>query len=384
MAQVSSEETLVPATKTQKRKRERFFDYSLFFVVLFLVCFGLVMIYSTTAYTSSISYDGNSFYYVKRQAVFAVMGIVAALLISRIDYHWFAKFAFAAYIFMFLLQIYTMFFGVGAEDYGQNRWIAFGSFQFQPSEVSKVVLILFMAYVCSKSAKSLRTFWGVMKAFLLAVPMVVIVVFTDLSTGIIMLGIVFFIVFVASDKYKPFFAVVAIAAVGIVIGLMMFSYRIDRIDQWLNVETNEDAYQIRQSLYAIGSGGLFGKGLGQSIQKTGTLPEAHNDMIFGIICEELGLFGAVAVILLFVMLLWRCMIIANNAPDMFGALLVVGVMAQIGLQVFINIGVASNLIPNTGVTLPFISYGGTSLTLLLCEIGLVLSVSRQIKFDEDQ
>lgn len=166
-----------------------------------------------------------------------------------------------------------------------------------------------------------------------------------------------------------------------IIGLMMFSYRMGRIVAWLNVETDDSAYQIRQSLYAIGSGGIFGKGLGQSIQKLDYLPEAHNDMIFGIICEELGLFGAVAVILLFVILLWRCMIIANNAPDLFGALLVVGVMAQIGIQTFINIGVATNFIPNTGITLPFISYGGTSVAILLCEVGLVLGVSRQIKLE---
>ena len=163
---------------------------------------------------------------------------------------------------------------------------------------------------------------------------------------------------------------------------MAASYRADRIVAWLNVETDSNAYQTRQALYAIGSGGLFGKGLGQSIQKLDYLPEAHNDMIFSIICEELGLFGGIAVILLFVLLLWRCMVIANNAPDLFGALLVVGVMAQIGIQVLINIAVSTNSMPNTGVPLPFISYGGTSITFLLCEIGLVLAVSKKIKFKQ--
>lgn len=162
--------------------------------------------------------------------------------------------------------------------------------------------------------------------------------------------------------------------------LRVAAYRLDRIEAWLHVETSVNAYQTRQALYAIGSGGVFGKGFGRSIQKLSYVPEAHNDMIFSIICEELGLFGAVAIILLFILLLWRCMIIANNASDLYGALIVVGVMAQIGLQVIINIGVVTNTLPNTGIPLPFISYGGTSVTFLLCEIGLVLSVSRGIRF----
>lgn len=162
--------------------------------------------------------------------------------------------------------------------------------------------------------------------------------------------------------------------------LKVAAYRMNRIEAWLNVETSEYGYQTRQALYAIGSGGVFGKGLGRSVQKLSYVPEAHNDMIFSIICEELGLFGAIAIILLFLLLLWRCMIIANNAPDLYGALMVVGVMAQIGLQVIINIGVVTNTLPNTGIPLPFISYGGTSVAIILCEVGLVLSVSRSIRF----
>lgn len=369
------------SSRKLKKKPERFFDYSLFFVVVFLVCFGLVMIYSTTAYTSSIENNGDSYYYVFRQGIFALLGLVGAVIISRFDYHFFARFAFFAYVVMLFIQIITPFVGVGSESHGQSRWIAIGPFQFQPSEVSKIALILFLAYVCSQSVKSLHTFKGIIKVFLLAAPMVFVVVLTNLSTAIILLGISFVIIFVASDRYKPFGVIIGLCAIAMVAGLMMFSYRMGRIVSWLNVETDDNAYQIRQSLYAIGSGGIFGKGLGQSIQKLDYLPEAHNDMIFGIICEELGLFGAVSIILLFILLLWRCMIIANNAPDLFGALLVVGIMTQIGIQAFINIAVATNFIPNTGITLPFISYGGTSVAILLCEIGLVLSVSRQIKLE---
>ncbi len=354
-----------------KQKPERFFDYSLFFVIIFLVCFGLVMIYSITAYSYGT-------YYVTRQGLCAALGFMGAIVISRFDYHVWAKFAFIAYVIMLVIQFITPF--VGTSSHGQSRWLEIGPIQFQPSEVSKVTLILFLAYVCSKTVKSLHSPLGIGKVLFLAAPMVFAVVLTNLSTAVILLGITFVILFVASDRYKPFVAIIGIGAVGMVGGLLMYAYRLKRITAWLNVETDEGAYQIRQSLYAIGSGGIFGKGLGQSIQK-GNIPEAHNDMIFGIICEELGLFGAVAVILLFIILLWRCMIIANNAPDLFGALLVVGVMTQIGIQAFINIAVATNFIPNTGVTLPFISYGGTSVAILLCEIGLVLGVSRQIKLE---
>ena len=370
-----------PARRTQtksrsrqkaKQKPERFFDYSLFFVIIFLVCFGLVMIYSITAYSYGT-------YYVIRQGLSAVLGLIGAIVISRFDYHVWAKFAFAAYIIMLVIQFVTPF--IGSESHGQSRWLEIGPIQFQPSEVSKVALILFLAYVCSKTVKSLHSLLGIGKVLLLAAPMVFAVVLTNLSTAIILLGITFVILFVASDRYKPFVAIIGVCVAGMVGGLLMFPYRLGRITAWLNVETDDSAYQIRQSLYAIGSGGIFGKGLGQSIQKLGYIPEAHNDMIFGIICEELGLFGAVAVILLFIILLWRCMIIANNAPDLFGALLVVGVMTQIGIQAFINIAVATNFIPNTGITLPFISYGGTSVAILLCEIGLVLGVSRQIKLE---
>ncbi|MBB5264447.1 cell division protein FtsW [Catenibacillus scindens] len=367
--------------KRKQGKPERFFDYSLFFVVLFLVCFGLVMIYSTTAYTSSVENNGDSFYYVVRQGIFAALGLICAVIISRIDYHFFSRFAFFAYIVMLIIQALTPFIGSGAETHGQSRWIVIGPLQFQPSEISKVALILFLAYVCSRTVKSLHSLAGIGKILIMAVPMIGVVVMTNLSTAIILLGITFIILFVASDRYKPFLAIIGVCVAGMVGGLLMFPYRVGRITAWLNVETDDSAYQIRQSLYAIGSGGIFGKGLGQSIQKLDYLPEAHNDMIFGIICEELGLFGAAAVILLFIILLWRCMIIANNAPDLFGALLVVGVMTQIGIQAFINIAVATNFIPNTGITLPFISYGGTSVAILLCEIGLVLSVSRQIRLE---
>lgn len=355
----------------------RYFDYTLLFVVLFLVCFGLVMIYSTSAYSSQIEM-GDSFYYVKRQGLIAGGGFVILIIVSMIDYHKYIRFIMPAYIGTIILLVIVA--TVGTVSHGQRRWIYITEgIGFQPSEMAKVVLILFLAYFSSRSVRRLQTFKGVIGIFLWCLPIIGLVVYSNLSTGIIIFAIAFVIIFVTSSKYKPFIALV-VGGIGVLgVGLMLFSYRVGRIEAWLNVETHPDAYQTRQALYAIGSGGLFGKGLGRSLQKLEYVPEAHNDMIFSIICEELGLFGAVAIILLFGILLWRCMIIANNAPDLFGSLIVVGVMAQIGIQVIINIAVVTNTMPNTGIPLPFISYGGTSVIFLLIEIGLVLNVSRSIK-----
>lgn len=370
------------ATEEKKKrarvKTEKYFDYSLLFIVIFLVCFGLVMIYSTSAYNSQIVNNGDSFFYLKRQCMFAVLGLTGMTVISRIPYHFWKRFTLMAYIVINLLLVVVLISGVAS--HGQRRWIGIGPIQFQPSELAKAVLIVFLAHVASQAVKQLKNWQGVVKCFALALPMILLVTVSNLSTGIILLGISFIIIFVASNQYKIFFGVVGAGLGFMFIFLQVAAYRMDRIEAWLHVETSEYGYQTRQALYAIGSGGVFGKGLGRSIQKLSYVPEAHNDMIFSIICEELGLFGAIAIILLFILLLWRCMIIANNAPDLYGALIVIGVMAQIGLQVIINIGVVTNTLPNTGIPLPFISYGGTSVTFLLCEVGLILSVSRSIKF----
>lgn len=369
--------------KRQIARTEKYFDFTLLFIVIFLVCFGLVMIYSTSSY-SAANEEGDALYYLKRQAIFAGGGFIAIFIITRFDYHFWTRFAFLAYVISIIMQILVFVPGIGVEVNGSRRWIGIPNvITFQPSEIAKLVLILFLAFVASKSVNELKYFSGIVKTMALGMPIIILVVINNLSTAIVLVGITFVIVFVASNKYKPFVVMVGLAGVFGLIGLMSAGYRMTRIEAWLNVETHPQAYQTRQALYAIGSGGLFGKGLGNSIQKLEYIPEAHNDMIFSIVCEEFGVFGASAVILLFVLLLWRCMIIANNAPDLFGALLVVGVMAQIGIQVLINVAVATNSMPNTGIPLPFISYGGTSVTFLLCEIGLVLAVSKQIKFRQD-
>ena len=216
---------------------------------------------------------------------------------------------------------------------------------------------------------------------------------SNMSSAIIIMGIAILMVFVASPDYKKFvlmaLAVIAIAAVAVFAIVSMangdgLNYRGERVLAWLNPEAYADdtGYQTLQALYAIGSGGIWGKGLGQSMQKLGFIPEAQNDMIFSIICEELGLFGAIAIILMFIMLIWRLMVIANNAPDLFGSLLVVGVMAHMAIQVILNIAVVTATIPNTGISLPFISYGGTAVLFQLAEIGLVLNVAKRIQLKE--
>ncbi len=260
-------------------------------------------------------------------------------------------------------------------------------------------MILFLAVMVCKMKKSVRTMKGflVMLAFPLPVVLEVYVLTKNLSSAIIIMGISVLMVFVASPDYKKFIVMglIALAGAALVVYLAIsvteaaaegeqVNFRFGRIIAWLDPESDSQntGFQTLQGLYAIGSGGIWGKGLGQSIQKLSFIPEAQNDMIFSIICEELGLFGAVAVIVMFIMLLWRMMVIANNASDLFGAMLVVGVMGHIAIQAILNIAVVTNTIPNTGISLPFISYGGSSVMFLLVEIGMVLSVARRIQLKE--
>ena len=272
---------------------------------------------------------------------------------------------------------------VGKELNGAKRWLQVGPLSVQPSEIAKLAIIVFLATIISEMPKQMGKFSSLVKVMIMVMPMVIIVASENLSTAIIILGIAVALVFVSSPKYMQF---VVMAGVVIVFGaafIMLESYRAERLKIWLNPEKYEKGFQTLQGLYAIGSGGLFGKGLGASMQKLGFVPEAQNDMIFSIICEELGLFGAICVILLFGILIWRFMVIANNAQDLYGALLVTGVMAHIAIQVILNIAVVTNTIPNTGISLPLISYGGTSVLFLLAEIGLVLSVSRGIRLEQE-
>ena len=375
-----------------KKKKKYFFDYTMLFIVLFLVLFGLVMLYSTSSYEANIKFEDPAFYF-RKQAVASAIGIGVMLVVMLIDYHHVQRFAFIAYVVSLILIILVLT-PLGYEAGGARRWLNLGM-SLQPAEVAKLALIVFFASVVCKFGDAIKEKRGFLTVLALALPhaFCVLTITQNLSSAIIIFSIVFMMLFEATPQYKEYFIIAGVAlvfAVGMVLLIKYdvipasLSYRFARIKAWLDPEAyaSNKGFQTLQALYAIGSGDIFGKGLGESIQKLGYLPEAQNDMIFSIICEELGLFGAIAIILLFVLLIWRFMVIANNAQDMFGALIVVGVMAHISIQVILNIAVVTNTIPNTGITLPFISYGGSSIVFLLAEMGLVLSVSRSIRVEE--
>lgn len=367
-----------------------YFDYNLLAIVILLTCFGLVMLYSTSAYEAMLEPNGSDMTYFRKQAIISVGAFVLALIGSQIDYHFMARFAVPVYWVAIFFLVITKF--IGREVNGAKRWIYFGPVSFQPAELAKLAIILFLPVLIVKMGYKLRG----LKPALIVLGFGMLAsgctyIFTEnLSTAVIIAGITVVLIFVAHPRTAPFVAIGAAGAVVVVILVFVLismaggsgSFRIQRIKVWLDPEAYSSlgGYQVMQALYAIGSGGFFGKGLGNSTQKLGALPEAQNDMIFSIICEELGVFGAALVILMFVFMLYRLFFIAQNAPDLLGSLIASGIFVHIALQVVLNIAVVTNLIPTTGITLPFVSYGGTSILFLMAEMALALSVSRQIRF----
>ncbi len=358
-----------------KQGRRRY-DYTMLTVVLLLVVIGLVLLYSTSSYNGQVKFH-DSFYYLKKQGFATALGLAGMFFVAGIDYHKWVPLANLGYLTAVLLSVAVIF--VGDEYNGSKRWLSLGPVSFQPSEFAKVAVILFLACLVTKHVKVMGKFTTLIRVMLPVIPIVALVGASNLSTAIIILGIAAVLIFVASPKYVQFIAM-AVAAVGFMgVFLALESYRLERLAIWRNPEQYEKGYQTLQGLYAIGSGGLFGRGLGESVQKLGFLPEAQNDMIFSIICEELGLVGASFIVLLFLILIWRFFVIATRAKDLLGALIASGAMAHMMIQVILNIAVVTNTIPNTGITLPFISYGGTSVLFLLLEMGLVLSVSNLVQ-----
>ena len=357
-------------------KGKRRYDISLLVIVLLLVIIGLVILYSTSAYNGRVKFD-DAFYYLKKQAFATSLGIAAMVVMAKIDYHIWRQFAVISYLIAVVLSLAVLF--IGDEYNGSKRWLSFGPFSFQPSEFAKIAVILFLAYLIEKSARKMHKMKRMILIIAAILPIVGLVGASNLSTAIIILGIGIVLVFVASPKYIQFILLGASGIGFMTIFLALESYRLERLAIWRNPELYEKGYQTLQGLYAIGSGGLFGVGLGKSVQKLGFVPEAQNDMIFSIICEELGLVGASLIVLLFLLLIWRFFVIATKARDLFGALIATGAMAHMMIQVILNVAVVTNTIPNTGITLPFISYGGTSVVFLLMEMGLVLSVSNLLE-----
>lgn len=376
----------------QSGKDEYYYD--ILAMIILLIGFGLVMLYSTSSYTAGIQRH-DDMYYFRRQGLICLgmlAGIVIFTKIFPVDYHILERLAFGINIAALVLMLLVRFTALGLELNGARRWIDLGGITFQPSELSKIAVLTYTPVLIKKMG---RHYKGVKAAVTAMVPALVQAAATylltrNLSTAIIIFLIGLAIVFVAHPKTLGFlifvggvlaFAAMAVLQVAAAGNGSGGSFRFMRIKVWLNPElyASSGGYQILQGLYALGSGGFLGKGLGNSTQKLGALPEAQNDMIFSIICEELGILGAVIVLILFGALLYRLFFVAENAPDLYGSLMVVGIFAHIASQVILNIAVALNLIPTTGVTLPFISYGGTSIVFLMIEMAVALSVARRIR-----
>ena len=371
----------------------QYFDYDLLMILVFLMCFGLVMLYSTSAYSANADF-GNDMFYFSKQAIISVVSFAFMLFVSKLDYHMYGAFSWQIYyISLFLMLLVKT--PLGVEAYGSRRWLQLpGKMTLQPSEIAKIAVILLIPYEICRLGPKIQSKKGIERVCAVgAVAAGGVMVLTDnLSTAIIVAGITGILIFVAHPKIKPFLKLIAAGVVVVVVGLSYLSanisssenFRLRRIITWLDPENHADegGFQVMQGLYAIGSGGFLGKGLGNSTQKLGVIPEVQNDMILTIVCEELGVFGVIVVLVLFGLLLYRLMFIAKNAPDLYGSLVASGIFAHISLQVILNIAVVTNMMPTTGVTLPFISYGGTSILFLMTEMGIALGISRKIKFKQ--
>ena len=363
-------------------------DFTLVITVLLLLSIGLVMILSASSPTSLQKY-GNSYEYFVKQLFFAVLGLVGMYFVSKIDYRIYQRFYKQAWWLSAILLFAVLV--VGSEAKGAKRWIDLGFTTFQPSELVKFLMIVFYAGILVKNRNELGKFWkGLVKHILFLVPIIgLLILEPHLSTSIVIIITCCVIIITAGCKFWQFCAtgIVGVGAIGSMATILFFAseffrekfqYAITRVvtfmDPWQ--DATDTGWQVIQSLYAIGSGGLFGAGLGDSKQKYLYLPEPHNDFIFSVLAEELGFVGCFIVFALFAVFIWRGILIAMKAPDMFGSLVAIGITTLVGIQAIINVAVVTSSMPATGMQLPFFSYGGTALCILLCEVGVLLSISR--------
>lgn len=372
-------------SRARAERRPLEHDYSLIFIVLFFLAFGLIMLYSTSSYEAGLEF-GDSAYYLKRQLIAVCLGLVLMVIVSRIPLRLWRQFHAAIYLFSAGLVVLIIPFGTTVN--GARRWIRVAGVSIQPAEICKLAVIVSTAVLISNASRAeLKSFWWSLLLLVPALIQAAMIYFItrNMSSAIIIAAIAVCMLFVATEDYKRYILLAFVAAGLFALWVYLAmngsgggTFRSGRIRYWLDPQAYADsgALQTLQGLYGIGSGGLTGKGLGQSMQKLGYIPEAQNDMIFSIICEELGLFGAVSIILMFIVLCWRMLVVATHARDLFRSMIVIGVMAQIAVQVILNIAVVTNTIPNTGVTLPFFSYGGSAIVIQLVEIGLVFNVAR--------
>jgi cell division protein FtsW len=354
-------------------------DFILVIVILALLSLGLIMVYSASAVWADYRFD-DSFYFAKRQLLFAIIGLIAMFFIMNIDYWTWRSWSKVILITCFVLLIAVLIPGIGNVRNGSRSWIGVGAFSIQPSEFMKLAMIIYLAKFLSENQKNITSFKkGLVPSLgLVFTAFALIMLQPDLGTGTVMVGTCLIMIFVSGARIAHFAGLGLLGLAGFVGLIAAAPYRIKRITAFLDPWEDPlgSGFQTIQSLYAIGPGGLFGLGLGQSRQKFFYLPEPQTDFIFAILAEELGFIGGAFVLLLFALLLWRGIRTALNAPDLYGSFLAVGIISMVAFQVMINIGVVINLIPVTGITLPFFSYGGSSLTLMLMAMGILLNISR--------
>lgn len=366
--------------------REGKLDFGFLSLVLILLSIGLVMLFSASYAYSYARFD-NSYHFIVRQAIFAVVGIVAMFALSRIDVKVYRKLAVPIYVVAIVLLVLVLALPPMVEGMEHKRWLVLGPITFQPSEIAKFAIIALFSHLIAKYHKLMSNFKFVITLlFILAVVCGLVVVETHLSATVLILfiGVVLMIVGGLAIRYIVMGAGVAVTAVVLFVVTGLVDYASSRFTYWLDPWSDAagKGYQTIQSLLAIGSGGLLGRGIGQSRQKYSWLPEPHNDFIFAIVSEELGLIGAMIIVILFCLLIWRGFVIAMHSPDKFSSLMAVGLSFQVALQAALNIMVVTNTIPNTGISLPFFSYGGTALIILLAEMGIVLSISRSANLEK--
>lgn len=364
------------------RTKSASFDPVILTVTVLLLCIGVLMVHSASSVISLQKFN-DGFYYAKRQLLWAALGVCGMLLMANYDYHqlqkWAPKIATASFLFLAVVLIP----GVGSSRGGSQAWLGVGSFGIQPSEFAKLGIILFLAHYLADAGDRMHSFRrGFLPPLLLSLTGVgLIMLEPDLGQSVVIMGTTILMLFAAGAQVKHLFGLAGLGLAGFAGLVAMAPYRINRITAFLNPWNDPlgKGYQIIQSLYALGGGGVLGVGLGNSRQKYLYLPEPQTDFVYSIIGEELGLLGAVTVLVLFAVLVWRGFRTAIYAPDEFGSLLAVGITGMIGVQVLINVGVVTGSIPATGITLPLISYGGSSLTLMLTGIGILLNISRQAR-----
>lgn len=362
-----------------KIKVKGLMDLPFLVLVLVILTLGLVMLFSAS-HVYAYYNEGNSFHFISRQLVFAVVGVIAMLVISRIDYHILHKLILPLVIVTVILMLVVL---AMPEMNGARRWIYIGPMSLQPSEIAKFAVIVLFAHLISINQSRMKTFKvGVLPfMIILGITAGLMVLQPHLSGTILIMTIGLIMMFVGGTALKWFAVgggIIAAALTYVVLFTDLIQYAMTRLQGWFDPFSDPQGttFQTLQSLYAIGSGGLMGYGLGNSRQKYLYVPEPQNDFVFSIVCEELGFIGACTVIVLFALLVWRGFVIAMRAPDKFGAMLAVGLTVQVGLQAALNIAVVTNTIPNTGISMPFFSYGGTALMMLLAQMGVILSISR--------